>query len=71
VGKVDPGSPADRSGLRLEDVIIEYNGTVLVDDSQLPWLGAYSKPGSQVLLKVIRNGKRLNIRIPVESMQKF
>ncbi len=67
VGKVDPGSPADRSGLKLEDVIIEYNGTVLVDDSQLPWLGAYSKPGSVVQLKIIRNGERLNIRVPVES----
>jgi PDZ domain len=67
VGKVDRGSPADRSGLKVEDVIVEYNGTVLVDDSQLPWLGAYSKPGSQVQLKVIRNGERLNIRVPVES----
>jgi serine/threonine protein kinase len=70
VGKVDPGSPADRSGLKVEDVIIEYNGTVLVDDSQLPWLGAYSKPGSTVQLKVIRNGERLNVRMRVESMQK-
>jgi serine/threonine protein kinase len=70
VGKVDQGSPADRSGLKIEDVIVEYNGTVLVDDSQLPWLGAYSKPGSTVQLKVIRNGERLNIRIPVESMNK-
>lgn len=70
VGKVDPGSPADRSGLKVEDVIVEYNGTVLVDDSQLPWLGAYSKPGSVVQLKVIRNGERLNIRIPVQSMRK-
>ncbi len=67
VGKVDPGSPADRSGLKVEDIIIEYNGTLLVDDSQLPWLGAYSKPGSVVELKVIRNGERLNIRVPVES----
>ncbi len=70
VFKVDPGSPADRSGLKVEDVIVEYNGTVLVDDSQLPWLGAYTKPGSTVQLKVIRNGERLNIRIPVESMNK-
>lgn len=70
VGKVDLGSPADRAGLKLEDVIIEYNGIVLVDDSQLPWLGAYSKPGSVVQLKIIRNGQRMNVRIPVESMQK-
>lgn len=70
VGKVDPGSPADRSGLKVEDVIIEYNGIVIVDDSQLPWLGAYSKPGTTLQLKIIRNGQRLNIRVPVESMKK-
>jgi len=70
VAQVDPDSPADRSGLKVGDVLIEYNGDVLVDESQLPWLGAYSKPGSTVQLKIIRNGQRLNIRIPVESMQK-
>lgn len=71
VGKVDPGSPADKSGLKVEDVIVEYNGTTLVDDSQLVWLSAYTKPGSTIQLKVIRNGERLNIRIPVKSMQEF
>jgi serine/threonine protein kinase len=67
VAQIDPGSPADRSGLKLGDVLIEYNGNVLVDESQLPWLGAYSKPGTTVQLKIVRNGERLNIRIPVES----
>jgi hypothetical protein len=67
VAQVDPGSPADRSGLKVGDVLIEYNGNVLVDESQLPWLGAYSKPGTTVQLKIIRNGERMNIRIPVES----
>jgi serine/threonine protein kinase len=70
VAQVDSGSPADRSGLKVGDVLIEYNGSVLVDESQLPWLGAYSKPGSTVQLKVMRNGERMNIRIPVESMRK-
>jgi hypothetical protein len=71
VGKVESGSPADRSGLKLEDVIVEYNTTMLVDYSQLPWLSAYSKPGTTIQLKIIRNGERLTIRVPVESMRKF
>jgi serine/threonine protein kinase len=70
VAQVDPGSPADRSGLKVGDVLIEYNGNVLVDESQLPWLGAYSKPGTTIQLKIIRNGERLNIRIPVQSSNK-
>jgi serine/threonine protein kinase len=68
VAKVDRGSPADRAGLRAGDVIVEYNGSVLVNDEQLPWLGAYSKPGSEVLLKVVRSGEPLTVRIQVISM---
>lgn len=70
VGKVDPTSPADKSGLKVEDIIVEYNGTALVDDSQLVWLSAYTKPGTTIQLKIIRNGERLNIRIPVQSSNK-
>jgi serine/threonine-protein kinase len=68
VAKVDRGSPADRAGLRAGDVIVEYNGSVLVNDEQLPWLGAYSKPGSEVLLKVVRAGEPFTVRIQVISM---
>ena len=68
VAKIDRGSPAEQAGLRTGDVIVEYNGTVLVNDSQLPWLGAYSKPGSELILKIIRTGQPLTIRIRVISM---
>jgi serine/threonine-protein kinase len=68
VAKIDPGSPADRAGLRTGDVIVEHNGSVLVNDSQLPWLGAYSKPGSELLLKIVRGKQPQTIRIQVISM---
>ncbi|HSE39298.1 MAG TPA: protein kinase [Acidobacteriota bacterium] len=68
VAKIDRNSPADRAGLRRGDVIVEYNGSILVDDNQLPWFGAYSKPGSEVVLKILRDGERRTIRIQVISM---
>jgi hypothetical protein len=68
VAKVDRNSPADRAGLRRGDVVIEYNGSILVEDSQLPWFGAYSKPGSEVILKILRDKEPRTIRIQVISM---
>jgi S1-C subfamily serine protease len=63
VVQVSSGSPADRSGIRADDVIIALHGRIVtsVDDlhrllSQLPMTGPLN-------LTVIRNGKPIDLEI--------
>lgn len=74
VEKVTPGGPAERAGLLKGDVILEIDGALtseLSDDEKIVLLrGA---PGSQVLLRVQREGALLDVvvtrgRVPVPSV---
>jgi serine protease Do len=58
ITNVEKGSPADRAGLKLGDVILGYNGKKIEDPNELPRLVAATKPGDKATLEVWRNGKR-------------
>lgn len=49
--------PAKEAGLRSGDLIIEYDGKVVENSSQLSKMVASNKPGDKVKIKVIRDGK--------------
>ncbi|HGE70090.1 TPA: Do family serine endopeptidase [Candidatus Poribacteria bacterium] len=49
--------PAKEAGLRQGDLIIEYDGKVVENSSQLSKMVASNKPGDKVKIKVIRDGK--------------
>jgi serine protease Do len=49
--------PAKEAGLRQGDLITEYNGKVVSDNSQLSRMVAATKPDEKVKIKVIREGK--------------
>jgi serine protease Do len=56
VAKVEPGSPADKAGLRAGDVIRSVNQQPVVTSGDLPAQIALLKSGESVLLKVWRKG---------------
>jgi serine protease Do len=58
VVNIEKGSPAERAGLKVGDVILAYNGKKLEDPNELPRLVAATKPGEKATLEVWRNGKR-------------
>ena len=60
-------SPAYQGGLRPGDVITTFNGTVITDGSQLSRLIQDAQIGSTATLGVIREGRRLDLRVPVQS----
>lgn len=68
VAQVVPGSPADSAGLRVGDVIVEYNGEKVEDARDLQFKIMKTKPGTKVKLKVIRQGKEEVITITVGEM---
>ena len=56
VGDVTSGSPAERSGLRKGDIIVELNGKPIADSNQLRMSISMMAPDATVNLKVLRNG---------------
>ena len=65
VSSVLPNSPASRAGLKSGDIIIKYNGYKVKEMSQLPWLVGNTKPGTTVPMEILRNGKKINLKITV------
>jgi serine protease Do len=58
VSTVEPGSPADRAGLKTGDVITGVNGQPIVASGDLPAVIGQSAPGEKVSLQIWRAGKR-------------
>jgi serine protease Do len=65
VSRMTRGSPTYAAGIRPGDVIVAFNGQPVDDPSQLFRLIADAKIGSTATLAVIRNGRSLDIKLPV------
>jgi 2-alkenal reductase len=63
ITKVSSGSPADHSGLKVGDIITQV-GDVTLDDTHSYINTLYShKPGEQINLTVVRDGKTMQVQI--------
>lgn len=64
------GSPADKAGLKQEDVIVAYNGKEV--DSLSTFRNAISlmSPNSRVVLKIVREGKFLEVPVMIAQAPK-
>lgn len=67
VTDVVKGSPADRAGLKQEDVIIAYNGREVESLSALRNAIALMDPNTRVVLKVVREGSIIEIPVTVSQ----
>ncbi len=68
VNEVQPGSPAERAGLRAGDVLTHFDGSALADGGQYRNRAALARPGSTVTLGVIREGRALSIPVKVAEL---
>src|SRR5205085_6684655 len=57
VGSVQPGSAAERAGLKQGDVIVALNGQPVNDSNSLRNRVASTAPGADVTLTVVRDGR--------------
>jgi serine protease Do len=69
VASVEPGSPADKAGLKSGDVIVEFDGKPVTDSRELPRMVAMTKPGTETKLKVYRQGDEKNLTVSVGEMK--
>lgn len=68
VAGVEKDSPADKAGMEVGDVILNYNGKPVERSAELPLLVAATKPGSTVNVEVWRKGKPQELSIKVGEM---
>lgn len=60
------GTPADRAGLRPEDIIIEVDGEDVTDETLTEAVGKIRGPkDTEVVLTVVREGERDTLEIPI------
>jgi serine protease Do len=63
VGDVSSGSPAEKSGLKKGDIIVELNGKPITDSNQLRMSISMMAPGATANLKVLRNGSERDMTV--------
>jgi regulator of sigma E protease len=68
VGKVLPGSPAERAGLREGDEIVAVDGEAVGDFAGLV-ARVQPRPGARLELSVVRGGETLAVPVEVESQR--
>lgn len=64
---VIPGSPADKAGIRENDVILEVNGQKITTEQSLQKLLAQANIGDSVTLKIWRAGKEFTVQATMEE----
>ena len=63
VGRVEPGSPAARAGLRAQDIIVRGNDTPIRSGGDLRQLLRELSPGDQLRLEVLRPSGRTTVTV--------
>jgi len=62
---LEKGGPADRAGLKVGDVVLEWNGEVIDEPNELPRRVAATKPGGLAHITFWREGKRQTLPLRV------
>jgi serine protease Do len=60
---VSPGYPADKAGLKRNDVIVEYEGEKVTDRDKFRLKVADTAPGKRASVVVMRDGKRIPLTV--------
>ncbi len=69
VGRVEPGSPAEKAGVEPGDIITAFNGQTIEKSGDLPRLVGNTKPGSKSVLTVLRKGQKRDLSVVVAEME--
>ena len=65
VSAVEPGSPADKAGIKSGDIIVSVDGKAVDQSVDLPRIVGETKPGTALGLQVWRKGTTQDIRVTV------
>ncbi|QKX01680.1 Do family serine endopeptidase [Wolbachia endosymbiont of Cruorifilaria tuberocauda] len=63
VASIVKGSPAEKGGIKVGDVLLEFDGKIVDRMAQLPQMVSRTEPGKKVQVKLLRKGKEVNIKV--------
>jgi S1-C subfamily serine protease/photosystem II stability/assembly factor-like uncharacterized protein len=63
VTEVTDGSPADRGGVQVDDVVKALDGEVITTSAQLSELVRVRRPGDKVAIAIVRSGESLDLAV--------
>jgi serine protease Do len=66
---VIPGSPADKAGLRENDIILEIDGKQITTENTLQFVIQNYKINDTVTLKILRQGNQTDVSVKLEKFQ--
>ncbi|SRR5713226_891686 len=69
VANVSKDGPADRAGIKVGDVIVEFDGKEIKDSNELPIIVARTAVNKQVRLKVVRDKKQVTLTVAVGELK--
>jgi serine protease Do len=69
ISSVEKGGPADKAGVRPSDVILKFDGKVVVTSADLPRIVAATKPGSKVSVQLWRKGSAQDVSLLIAEIQ--
>ena len=68
IQQIEPGSPADSSGLMVGDVILSFDGKGITKSGDLPHVVGSVAPGKTVPVELMRSGKKLKTNVKVGQL---
>jgi serine protease Do len=68
ISQVEPGGPADHAGVRIGDVVVELDGKPINESADLPHVVGLVRPGTEVELRLIREGKPKQVTVKVGKL---
>jgi serine protease Do len=68
VGSIMPGSPAEKAGLKVDDVITAIDGKPVTDPASLRVRTFTLDPGSEILVKIVRGGEGQTVPVRIAEM---
>jgi len=63
VMQVVPGAPADKAGVKSGDIVLSISGKGVTGSADLRNQVASERPGAKVVLKVLRDGKEMDVSV--------
>lgn len=65
---VGAGSPAEKAGIQLEDIILSINNQKVGNSSRLRLIVSGTRPGTAIPIELLRDGKRMTVTATLETL---